>query len=134
MNIIEKYEAWESELEERRKSVIRSRKQMRVLLLLGLIAFPIGLILWGFWFGLGGLFLFASLFASGTYIASMYEWDYIRKAESTRVELARLRSEVASGRTPEEAARAGDLRPADPDAWQGVRVPRKLLWGMRGRS
>jgi hypothetical protein len=134
MDIIEKYEAWAHELEERRKSVVKSKQQMRVLLLLGLIAFPFGLLLWGFWYGLAALFLFASLFASGTYIASMYEWDYVRKKEGTRAELARLRSEVAKGLTLQEAARAGDLRPPDPDTWRGARVPRKLLWGMRGRS
>jgi hypothetical protein len=133
MDIIEKYEAWAAELDERRKSVVKSRAQMRVLMVLGLICFPIGLLVWGFWYGLGALFFFASLFAAGTYIASMYEWDYIRKAEGTRAELARLRSEVANGRTLDEAARAGDLRPTDPDTWQGARVPRNLIWGMRGR-
>ena len=133
MDIVEKYEAWAHELEDRRKAVVTSKQQMRVLLLLGLIAFPIGLLLWGFWYGLAGLFLFGSLFASGTYIASMYEWDYIRKQEGTREELARLRSEIAKGRSLDEAARAGDLRPADPDTWQGARVPRNLIWGNRGR-
>ena len=133
MDIIEKYEDWAVELEHRRKSVVKSKHQMRGLLLVGLVSFPIGLVGWGFWYGLGALFLFASLFASGTYIASMYEWDYIRKAEGTRDELVRLRSEVAKGHTLEVAARAGELRPPDPDNWQGARVPRNLLWGMRGR-
>jgi hypothetical protein len=133
MDVIGKYEAWQRELGERRKAVVESRKQMRVLLVLAVLAFPVGYFGWGFWYGMAGLFLFASFFATGTYIASMYEWDYIRKSDGTRAELARLRSEVAQGRSAEEAARAGDLRPPDPDNWKGARVPRKLLWGMRGR-
>jgi len=128
LDSIKKYEEWVVELDRRRLGLVASRRQLRWLLVVCAVASAITLH-WGAFAALCMAGFWLTLFGTGLYIASMYDWDYIGQIEAARREIEALRAAAPDGSSPEDDAPAPKL----PDVFQGRRVARKLTWGFRDR-
>ena len=126
---IHKYEEWTRELERRRLGLIASRKHLRWLLVACAAATAVTLH-WGAFAALCMAGFWLTLFATGLYIASMYDWDYLRQIQAAEDELAKLRDGTGDAMSQHVP---GDVTPP-PDAFRDRRITRKLTWGFRDRT
>ncbi len=118
-----KYEALLPELHARRADLRVAKRKMTWLLVAGAVAAPVA---WPFGIipFVAAVTLFLTLWATGVYIATMYDWGYERQIASAHAEIERL---VADGVSHAEASETSAKVPA-PDQWRGRRIPRQAWW------